>query len=191
MSLFTEDQLRVRLQRPAADWSADDAASATALDDDITAFIESYTGGVLETIGATYAHDGDINPVKAIYLPHVPKVPATVTAVTVDGDAFTDYKVDRYHALRRNDKGVWKGIVVVTYTYGFDPDAASPPQAFIALRNAALDLAAPRNGNPERVLQARMGSDRSVSFADSNEAAGGLDQGVRAVLDSFKPLAVA
>lgn len=182
-----EVDLLDRLQL-AADGMSDEEMAAVALALELASgFIEDYIpGGVLEHTDAEYSWDTSVEgTTRVVPLPHHPKVPVTVTKVTVDGDDLEaeEWRVDRLHGVRRADGGSWVGLIEITYDYGF----ADPPNS---LRGVCLDLAARQYGNPESVLQARMGSDRSVSFADSSEAATGLGAANKAILESFKPVAL-
>lgn len=183
----TVEDLEARLRRTL---EGADALAAENLLDDISGWIEGrIPGGALEHVDATYEHEGTC---RTIWLPHAPKVPVAVTAVSVDGTALPDgsgaeakgWKVTRLHGVRRADGNWWRGEVEITYTYGF----SEPPGD---LRDLCLDLAVRRFENPESALQLRMGADRSVSLADSVEAATGPTVEQRMTLDSYRPPAIA
>lgn len=57
----------------------------------------------------------------------------------------------------------------VTRAEAIEAEPAS--SKFVAIRDLILTLASTRWPNPESVMQKRMGTDLSVSFADSSEAA--------------------
>jgi hypothetical protein len=68
----------------------------------------------------------------------------------------------------------------------FDAAVASGDEGkAAAIDEATLILAIMRFANPEAVLQRRQGPDASVSFADSNRAAAGLDQVKDVLTEAF------
>jgi hypothetical protein len=183
-SYATAEQLRHRLQRDAP-FAGDELISAEQALEDVTGALEDHIpGGVLQRVDHVW--EDDVHA-RTVWLPHAPKVPVIVTVVELDGDELDgeDWKKTRLHGVRRVDGHWWSGKIKVTYTYGY-PEGQIPN----GLRKVALDMAAASFSNPESVLQMRMGSDRSVSFADSSEAAGGLSRANRRILDTYLPAAV-
>ena len=117
-----------------------------------------------------------------LFLPHPVTVEVEVSGVTIDGELFTDWHLDRLNILTRNDLGRWHGDVEVTYTHGSE----DPPDAVKAV---TLAVAARLFNNADGVTQKSIG-DVSLSYGRA-QAGPSLTEWERATLDSFRYPAMA
>jgi hypothetical protein len=90
----------------------------------------------------------------------LPDTPATVSAVTINGEAFTNYTVEGFAGiLRRTDGYRWPANVTVTYSTGSDD---IPSSVKIATLEAAKRILA---SDPNGTATQKTVGDVSVSYA--------------------------
>ena len=119
---------------------------------------------------------------RRLFLPHPTTGPVTVDTVTVDGEPFTDFHLDRFNILTRTDDGRWFGDVEVTYTHG----AEEAPEAVKAV---TLAVAVRLFNNADGVTQKSIG-DVSISYGRA-QAGPSLTEWERSTLDAFRYPAMA
>lgn len=104
-----------------------------------------------------------------------------VTEVLVNGEEFIeeeDFRRVRDTLFRFDGWGGDDGLVVVTYTHGYEEIPRE-------IEKVCLSLAMRLFSNPEGIMQMRMGADYSVSYAADPEAVVGLNRSERRVLDGY------
>lgn len=115
---------------------------------------------------------------RLLFLPELP-VDADSLAVTVDGEAFTDFDVDaRTGIVRRDDGRAWPETVTVTYTHGHSevPDD---------VRFVTLSLASRQIDNPEGVSTKQTPDIGSVTYAEG-QGQPGLRRWEKMLLDQYR-----
>lgn len=145
MSLATVAELQNHMQRTL------DATQAQQALDLASAVVEAYcnrtftlTAPAAETFYAGTAYRRN-QPIV------LPAYPATVTAVTINGAAFAEYRVDEASGLLyRTDGGAWPSEVTVTYGYGSNPIPGEVKVAVLLLATRIME-------NPDAATSLRLG----------------------------------
>ena len=162
-------------------FTVDEEARADAILVTASAYVDAYCGQSFELTA-----DNEItfyDTYRAGQALVLPQWPATVTAVTIDGDAFTDYRVESSGLMFRTDGGTWPSEVVVTYTYG----AAEAPAA---IKAATLMIASRLFEDPVGSVSQKSSGDASISYAVSSDV-NGLAPLVKTLLDAHRTPVVA
>lgn len=176
MALATVEDLATYMQQ---DFSAADTATADQMLAVAAGEIKTYTGqnleaqtGVVDRFRGRYA--------RILLLSQVPVT--TLTSVSVEGDAFTDYDLNaRAGIITRNDWGCWfsNELITVTYNAGFSP--MDP-----ALKGVCLSYAARLMTNPVGGVTAESLGTYSITYGANSSTDSILNDMERQVLDRFR-----
>lgn len=114
--------------------------------------VRRFTGQTLSEVLGDQVEYGPTDRL-ALFLPERPVL--AVSAITVDGDAFTDFDWTRWGTLTRVDAGAWaSGPIVVTYDHGYAADS----DEMDAIRSVVLAAASRAFTLNERSASEALGS---------------------------------